>query len=66
MYVSLQTCRNLTSLEADVHVLVQGQPVYVHLAPSGHSENEGRADFCMMRLDTANLKGGNKAPKFGL
>lgn len=28
--------------------------------------DEGHADFCMMRLDTADLKGGNKAPKFDL
>ena len=28
--------------------------------------DEGHADFCMMRLDTADLKGDNKAPKFDL
>lgn len=38
----------------------------MHLAPLNHSGNKGHADFCMMGLDTAGLKGGNKAPKFGL
>ena len=66
VYISLQTCHFLSVLEADVHVLVQGQPAHMHLAPLNHSGNKGHADFCMMGLDTTGLKGGNKTPKFGL
>lgn len=38
----------------------------MHPTPLNYSGNEGHADFYMMRLGTADLKGGNKAPKFGL
>ena len=42
------------------------QTVLTGMNAKNEESDEGHAGFCMMRLDTTDLKGDNKAPKFGL